>query len=129
VPGRGLHHATMLHIPPPPCLSPHMPHPAPCLVIACTVPDPHLSAASPCCRVYMLPMALGSAVNTWVSNCLGAGKALAARSMFRSGMALVVLLQTIIAGSLVLGGKHVAQVGSAGWEHPCMCVWATVALL
>ncbi len=59
----------------------------------------------------MLPMALGSSVNTWVSNSLGAGKALLARSLFRSGMALVVLLQTIIAGSLVLGGKHVAQVG------------------
>jgi hypothetical protein len=58
----------------------------------------------------MLPMALGSSVNTWVSNSLGAGAPLAARSVFRSGMVLVVGLQALIAGSLVLSGRHIAQV-------------------
>jgi Na+-driven multidrug efflux pump len=68
----------------------------------------------------MLPMALGSAVNTWVSNSLGAGLPLAARSVFRSGMVLVVGLQAVIAFSLVTGGQHIAQVGAgraAAWPR------------
>jgi len=55
---------------------------------------------------YMLPMGLSAAMNTSVSNALGAGNAAGAAGVFKTGLALAVLLQAGITGLLVMGGGH-----------------------
>ncbi|KAF8062039.1 DTX2 [Scenedesmus sp. PABB004] len=57
--------------------------------------------------MYMLPLGLGAAVNTSISNALGAGHAETARRAFLGGIASGVLLQAALSGSIIAHGRSV----------------------
>ncbi|GIL87424.1 hypothetical protein Vretifemale_15535 [Volvox reticuliferus] len=60
-------------------------------------------------RAYMIPMSLGTAVNTRVANALGAGSARAARTAARAAFSATVVMQLLLAGGLFAGRHLVAQ--------------------
>ncbi|GBF97494.1 hypothetical protein Rsub_10417 [Raphidocelis subcapitata] len=57
--------------------------------------------------LYMLPLGLASSINTNVANALGGGDGERARAAGRWGLALAAGLQAVLAGALLLGGRHV----------------------
>ena len=55
---------------------------------------------------YMLPLGLASAVNTSVSNALGAGDAARAKRVFHVGLAAAVALQALIIAGIIAGREQ-----------------------
>ncbi len=65
---------------------------------------------------YMLPLGLAYATNTSISNAMGAGDAATAKRVFRAGIGSAVVLQSVIAMSMLLGGKKLIAIMCNGEE-------------
>jgi len=60
------------------------------------------------CLAYMVPMSVGTAVNTVVANALGAGNGPAAQLAFRTGFSTVCVLQVLLACGVYLLRNNLA---------------------
>lgn len=57
---------------------------------------------------YMLPLGLASALNTSISNALGAGDPARAARLTRAGITMAVVLQALVVLAVMLGGRGIA---------------------
>ena len=61
-------------------------------------------------RSYMVPMGLGSAVNTCVGNALGSGDGRAARRAAIIGLACAVVVEATMAAGVLGLGEHLVRI-------------------
>mmetsp|Transcript_15098 Transcript_15098/g.32719 ORF Transcript_15098/g.32719 Transcript_15098/m.32719 type:complete len:614 (+) Transcript_15098:102-1943(+) len=86
------------------------------VLMAGWLPDPRVALAvgGICVAVngwaYMIPLGLSSAINTLVSNALGAGDGAGARRITRCGLVAAAVVQTCIAGSVYVMREQVCRV-------------------
>eukprot|EP00877_Chromochloris_zofingiensis_P004859 jgi/Chrzof1/14374/Cz09g00140.t1 len=71
---------------------------------------------------YMLPLGLASAVNTSISNALGAGKGAAAKRIFVSGATASLVLQAAIIAGVLLNGQRLVRLFCSDAAVIALCI-------